>query len=161
MRQIANIDDLILASLKDGVKNGKEIISELNTEFGFLWQAKTSMIYPALRKLQNRGLIRKNEEKTNDVTITSIYYELTEKGLQQLKEFNKPPLPFFQNKQFKPPSLPFKRFHFWEKFVDTATIAEQLMSYKKHLIKELKRIDEKITELGEMEEYKDAFHDID
>ncbi|NVM52738.1 MAG: hypothetical protein HWN66_03460 [Candidatus Helarchaeota archaeon] len=33
--------------------------------------------------------------------------------------------------------------------------------YRKHLIKELERIDKKIQELREKEEFKEAFHDID
>lgn len=155
---------MILASLKDGEKNGKEIMSELNTEFGFFWQAKTSMVYPALRKLKFRGLIRKNEEKSDESTIYSTYYELTEKGLKVLEKFSRPfhpPFPFFPGRKFKPPSTPFKRFHFWEKFVDVSTIIEQLMSYREHLLKDLDRIDKKIQELREKEEYKEVFHEID
>ncbi|NVM55202.1 MAG: helix-turn-helix transcriptional regulator [Candidatus Helarchaeota archaeon] len=137
---------------------------ELNTEFGFFWQAKTSMVYPALRKLKNRGLIRENEEKSDESIITSKYYELTEEGLQKLQKFRRPfhpPFPFFQGHKFKPPSSPFIRFQFWEKFVDADTIIEKIISYREHLIKELERIDEKIQELRESEEYKEVFHNLD
>lgn len=155
---------MILASLKNGAKNGKEIITELNTEFGFFWQAKTSMVYPALRKLNKYGLIRKIEEESDDKTSSSTFYGLTEKGLQKLKKFRRsfnPPLSFFRDRKFKPPLSPFKRFYFWEKFVEVDVIKEQLLSYRDYLIKELSRIDKKIRELKEKEDYKEKFYDID
>ncbi len=139
-------------------------MSELYTEFGFIWQPKTSMVYPALRKLKNRGLIRENKEKSDEITNVGTYYELTEKGLQELKKFQRPfhpPLPFFQGRKFKPLSTPFKRFHFWEKFVDFETMIEHLMTYREHLMKELERIDKKVRELKEKKEYQEALQDID
>jgi len=161
---MAKIDFLILASLKDGEKNGKEIMNELNKEFGFFWQAKTSMIYPALRKLQKHGLIRENEEKSNESISYSKYYELTKKGIEDLESYNKPrnsKIPFFRGSTFKPPSSPFKKFHYWEKFVDAKSITDNIKSYRKHLVKELVRLDKKIEVLKEKEEYKKELKDLD
>ncbi|MHA1129637.1 MAG: PadR family transcriptional regulator [Candidatus Helarchaeota archaeon] len=149
--------------MKDGVKSGKEIMFELNSEFGFFWQAKTSMVYPALRKLKNRGLIKENEEKSDKIIITSKYYELTKEGEKKLEQYSKPkepPFPFFIGDKFKP-SSPFEKFHFWEKFVDTDGIVEKMKSYKKHLESELDRINKKIDDLKEQEEYKNSFQNSD
>jgi len=161
---MAKIDYLILASLKDGEKNGKEIMNELNKEFGFFWQAKTSMIYPALRKLQKHGLIRENEEKSKENMSVSKYYELTKQGIQKLEVYNKPKnskIPFFRGSTFKPPSSPFKKFHYWEKFVDVKSIIDNIKSYRSHLKKELKRLNEKIEILKKKEDYKKDLKNLD
>ena len=57
--------------------------------------------------------------------------------------------------------MPFMKFNFWKKFIEPETMVEQLEKYREHLIKELERIDEKIKELKEKEEYKEKFHDIE
>ncbi|NHI93352.1 MAG: PadR family transcriptional regulator [Candidatus Lokiarchaeota archaeon] len=158
---MSRIDYLILETLKDGEKNGKEIINELNTEFGYFWQAKTGTVYPSLKRLKVKGLIKENEEKSD---ASTTYYELTDRGARKLKGFHKPhhgPFPFATKFRFKPPSMPFMKFNFWNKFIEPETMIEQLEKYRLHLINELKRIDEKINELKEDDQYKEVFHDID
>jgi len=139
-------------------------MDELTTEFGFFWLPKTSMVYPALRKLEKRGLIKINKEHSDLITNVGINYELTEKGVKELEKFKTdfhPPSPFFKGEKFKPRSTPFKKFHFWKKFVDVETVIEHLLSYREHLEEELTRINEKVKELRNTKEFKDAFHEED
>ncbi|MHA1893699.1 MAG: PadR family transcriptional regulator [Candidatus Helarchaeota archaeon] len=157
---MTRIDSLILEILKDGEKNGKEVITELNNEFGYFWQAKTGTIYPALKRLKKRGLIKENVEKSD---VNTTYYELTDKGKHQLKSYHRHHRGVFHfpgKFRFKPPSMPFMKFNFWKKFIDPKTMVQQLEEYRKYLMEELKRIDKKISELKESDEYKEVFHEI-
>ncbi len=152
---MSRIDYLILESLKDEAKNGKEIISELNETFGYFWQAKTGTIYPALKRLKHRGLIQENEGKSDSNTT---YYELTDRGLRRIKDFKRGHHGFPGMFHFKPPSRPFFKFNFWQKFIDPQTRIEQLQKYRNHLAEELERIDElikKISQEAEQEEFND------
>ena len=157
---MSRIDYLILETLQDGEKNGKDIITELNTEFGYFWQAKTGTIYPSLSRLKKKGLIQENKDKSDEKTK---YYELTDKGKRKIRGFHRPhhgPFPFATKFRFKPPSMPFTKFNFWKKYIDPETMVEQLIKYKEHLQQEIERIDEKIKELKEKPEYKEEFKDI-
>ena len=153
---MSRIDLLILESLKDEEKNGKEIITELNETFGYFWQAKTGTIYPALKRLKHRGLIQENKAKTDDLTT---YYELTKRGLRRIKGFKRGHHGFPSMFHFKPPSKPFFKFNFWRKFIDPDTRIEQLQKYRTHLTEELKRIDELIKKISQETE-KEEFNDI-
>ena len=153
---MSRIDLLILESLKEEAKNGKEIITELNETFGYFWQAKTGTIYPSLKRLRHRGLIKENAQKSDDSTT---YYELTDKGLHRIKGFKRGHHGFPGMFHFKPPSKPFFKFHFWRKFIDPESRIEQLQKYRTHLAQELKRIDELIKKISQETE-EEEFNDI-
>ncbi len=79
-RRVTPIELLILLQLRKGPLYGYEIIKKLREEFKDVWEPKTGTIYPALRRLESRGLIRtevKNERE---------YYHITRLGEEALKE---------------------------------------------------------------------------
>jgi DNA-binding PadR family transcriptional regulator len=58
---------------------GYEIIKELKGVFGDVWEPKTGSIYPALRRLETKGLIKTELKEDRE------FYILTEKGSEALK----------------------------------------------------------------------------
>jgi DNA-binding PadR family transcriptional regulator len=48
---------LILLQLKKGPAHGYDVLQELCKQFGEVWQAKSGTVYPALRRLEEKGLV--------------------------------------------------------------------------------------------------------
>jgi len=78
--KLSPIELLILLQLKKKTMYGYEIIKELKKIFEGVWEPKTGTIYPALRRLETRGLIRTELKDERE------HYLLTEKGEKVMKE---------------------------------------------------------------------------
>jgi len=79
-RRVTPIEILILLQLKKGPLYGYEIIKKLREEFKGVWEPKTGTIYPALRRLEGRSLVR------TEVRDEREYYHITPLGEEVLRE---------------------------------------------------------------------------
>ena len=80
---ISPIQFLILLQLNKEPKYGYEILKTLKEQFNGVWEPKTGTIYPALRRLEERGFV------TTEVKENREFYSLTEKGRYLLKDIIK------------------------------------------------------------------------
>lgn len=80
IKRLSPIEFLILIQLKRKPMYGYEIIKELKKVFESVWEPKTGTIYPALRRLETKGLIRTELKEDRE------YYVLTEEGENVMKE---------------------------------------------------------------------------
>lgn len=79
-RKLSPIELLILLQLKKKPMYGYEIIKELKKIFEGVWEPKTGTIYPALRRLETRGLIRTELKEDRE------HYLLTKEGEKTMKQ---------------------------------------------------------------------------
>ncbi len=79
-KRVSPIELLILLQLRREPLYGYEIIKKLKEEFKGVWEPKTGTIYPALRRLEGRGLIR------TEVRDEREYYHITPRGEEALRE---------------------------------------------------------------------------
>ena len=79
-RRLTPIELLILLQLRKSQLYGYEIIKRLREEFEGVWEPKTGTIYPALRRLEGRGLIR------TEIKDEREYYHITPLGEKALRE---------------------------------------------------------------------------
>jgi DNA-binding PadR family transcriptional regulator len=79
----ASASSMIMAILKDGDSYGYEIVHKMReiTDGKLKWQEAT--IYPILKKLESDGNI-KSYWKINDGERSRKYYQLLDKGMEQL-----------------------------------------------------------------------------
>jgi DNA-binding PadR family transcriptional regulator len=79
----ASASSMIMAILKDGDSYGYEIVHKMReiTDGKLKWQEAT--IYPILKKLESDGNI-KSYWKINDGERARKYYQLLDKGMEQL-----------------------------------------------------------------------------
>jgi len=80
-RNLSPIELMVLLQLKLHPMHGYEIIKELKRKFEGLWEPKTGSVYPALRRLEVKGLV-----KTILKNGREIYY-VTELGEEFLSSF--------------------------------------------------------------------------
>ncbi|MDH4122524.1 MAG: PadR family transcriptional regulator [Thermoplasmata archaeon] len=75
----------LLALLTQGSKYGLQIINELSEMSGGFFDLKEGTLYPALRRLEERGYL-KSEWVERESGIPRRYYRITEKGKAVLTE---------------------------------------------------------------------------
>ena len=80
-KTISRVELLILAQLRQGPAHGYAILSGLKEELGIL--LKSGTLYPALRRLSKRGLI-KGKRVQQQVRPDAIEYSLTSQGEEVL-----------------------------------------------------------------------------
>jgi len=80
IKGISPIQFLILLQLNEEPKYGYEILKTLREQFRGIWEPKTGTIYPALRRLEERGFVVTERRGDKD------FYSLTDKGSLLLRE---------------------------------------------------------------------------
>ena len=75
----------LLSLLNQGSKYGLQIIVELRDMTGGFFDLKEGTLYPALRRLEERGYL-KSEWVERESGIPRRYYQITEKGRAVLAE---------------------------------------------------------------------------
>lgn len=78
--RISPIQFLILLPLRKQPMYGYEILKALREQFGDIWKPKTGTIYPALKRLETKGLVQTELKEEKE------FYSLTEKGEEVLKD---------------------------------------------------------------------------
>ena len=76
--RLSRVEILVLAQLRRGPSHGYAILSGLQEELGG-WKLKSGTLYPALRRLLHRGLI-KGRKVRQEERPDAIEYQLTAKG---------------------------------------------------------------------------------
>ncbi|MCU0861961.1 MAG: PadR family transcriptional regulator [Methanomassiliicoccales archaeon] len=71
---------LMLVVLRKGPMYGYEVLKRLREEFSGLWEPQTGALYPALKKLEEHGLLRSEQREGKD------YYSLSPEGGRWLEE---------------------------------------------------------------------------
>ncbi|MEM0449329.1 MAG: PadR family transcriptional regulator [Methanomassiliicoccales archaeon] len=71
---------LMLVVLRKGPMYGYEVLKRLREEFSGLWEPQSGAVYPALKKLEEHGLLRSERKEDKD------YYALSTEGEQWLKD---------------------------------------------------------------------------
>jgi len=71
---------LMLVHLRKGPMYGYEVLKAMREEFTGLWEPQTGAVYPALKKLEDHGLLRSDTREGKE------YYGLTDEGRQWLSE---------------------------------------------------------------------------
>src|SRR4051794_40069884 len=77
------LDMLILRTLQWGPQHGHGVGQAIRQSSADLLQIERGSLYPALHRLETRGLIR-SEWKTSDLNRRAKYYQLTVEGEKQL-----------------------------------------------------------------------------
>ena len=78
--RISTSQFLMLVILRKGPMYGYEVLKALREEFSGLWEPQTGAIYPALKKLEEHGLLRSELQEGKE------YYSLTEEGRKWMEE---------------------------------------------------------------------------
>jgi len=76
---------MLLALLVKGEKYGLEITKELRELSGGFFDLKEGTLYPALRRLEQRGFVESHWVE-REHGVPRKYYKLTERGLQAFRE---------------------------------------------------------------------------
>lgn len=82
-RRVSPVQIMLLLQLKHGPKYGYEMLKTIREEFEGVWEPQTGTIYPALRSLEERGILETETRGETD------YYLLTDKGDRMLNELGK------------------------------------------------------------------------
>ena len=77
------LEMLILQTLRRGAQHGYGISQAIRTGSNDLFQIETGSLYPALQRLEKRGLVA-SEWKTSDHNQRAKFYKLTPAGRKQL-----------------------------------------------------------------------------
>lgn len=72
--RISQIQVMILVQLLERPKYGYEILRGLRDDFTGVWTPKTGTVYPALRSLKQRGLVKRTG------STERAYYDITRQG---------------------------------------------------------------------------------
>jgi DNA-binding PadR family transcriptional regulator len=78
--RISTLQFLMLVFLRKGPMYGYEVLKAMREEFSGLWEPQTGAIYPALKKLEEHGLLRSEPQEGKD------YYRITEEGKKWMEE---------------------------------------------------------------------------
>src|SRR3989440_9353616 len=76
---------VVLGMIRLGKRTGYEIKSFVDVSTRFFWAASYGQIYPELKRLENAGLIRGKEDRTNGRRRKA--YELTAAGRRTLHDW--------------------------------------------------------------------------
>lgn len=166
-RKLSPIQLLILLQLKKKPMYGYEIIKELKKIFEGVWEPKTGTIYPALRRLETRGLIRTElKEDREHYMLTKAGEEALRQNLSQIeRELDFTKMYYRCISWHLPPMLkekivrkmlegehplmfwPFGFLHLTNEIEDEKTKLELLRVIREFIKKRLEVIDSKIAEL--------------
>ena len=78
--RISSSQFIMMVILRKGPMYGYEVLKALREEFSGLWEPQTGAVYPALKKLEDHGLLRSEAKEGKD------YYSLTEEGRKWMEE---------------------------------------------------------------------------
>ncbi|MCX7610327.1 MAG: PadR family transcriptional regulator [Ignavibacterium sp.] len=78
---------------------GKEISDYILQRFNGNWKPSHGMLYPILRNLEKKGLIKGYWEDSTDSKRFRRFYEITEKGLQAYDDYVKDIQPQIQESE--------------------------------------------------------------
>ncbi|HUL39978.1 MAG TPA: helix-turn-helix transcriptional regulator [Methanomassiliicoccales archaeon] len=78
--RISSSQFLMMVILRKGPMYGYEVLKALREEFSGLWEPQTGAVYPALKKLEEHGLLRSESQEGKD------YYSLTSEGRKWMEE---------------------------------------------------------------------------
>jgi PadR family transcriptional regulator, regulatory protein PadR len=78
------LDMLILRAVRPGPQHGYGISQAIRAGSHDVLQVETGSLYPALHRLEKRGLV-KSEWKLSEYNQRAKYYRLTAAGLKQLE----------------------------------------------------------------------------
>ncbi|MDD1747095.1 MAG: PadR family transcriptional regulator [Methanomassiliicoccales archaeon] len=78
--RISSMQFLMIVMLRKGPMYGYEVLKAMREEFTGLWEPQTGAIYPALKKLEEHGLLRYETREGKD------YYHITDEALKWLEE---------------------------------------------------------------------------
>ncbi|HBY64648.1 MAG TPA: PadR family transcriptional regulator [Solibacterales bacterium] len=78
------LDLVILQTLRLGQQHGYGIVQSIRARSGEVLQVETGSLYPALHRLEKRGLVRA-EWKSSENNQRAKYYQLTAAGRKQLE----------------------------------------------------------------------------
>ena len=78
------LDMLILKTLQWGEQHGYGISQAIRVNSGEVLQVETGSLYPALHRLENRGLLAADWKET-ETGREAKFYRLTKKGREQLE----------------------------------------------------------------------------
>ena len=81
--RVSPLQSVMLILLRQKPMYGYELLKALREEFEGVWSPQTGTIYPAVRRLEERGLVLVEKRDGTD------YYSLTEKGEGELQDFVK------------------------------------------------------------------------
>lgn len=81
-KRLSRVEITVLAQLRRGPAHGYAILSDLRGQLGG-WRIESGTLYPALRRLVERGLI-KGKRLPQDERPDAIEYQLTPKGQRVL-----------------------------------------------------------------------------
>jgi DNA-binding PadR family transcriptional regulator len=81
-QNISPVEFLILLSLKERQKHGYGVMKDLQEHFGSSWEVKSGTVYPALRRLEMRGLVKTSYEESEQ----KEYYAITPEGTREIEE---------------------------------------------------------------------------
>lgn len=80
------LDFLLLATLRQGPLYGLRIIQQLHDTTGGYFEFKEGTVYPALHRLEKRGLIRAELQPSDVGGPPRKYYGLTTNGHTELRQ---------------------------------------------------------------------------
>lgn len=83
---------LILGLLSEEALTGYEMKKIVDTRFSFFWSESFGQIYPQLKKLNEEGLIEEIDLKESENSKASKKYSITDKGIQELKQWLEEPV---------------------------------------------------------------------
>jgi DNA-binding PadR family transcriptional regulator len=78
--RISTSQFLMLVFLRKGPMYGYEVLKAMREEFSGLWEPQTGAVYPALKKLEEHGLLRSEPKEGKD------YYRITDEGRKWMEE---------------------------------------------------------------------------
>lgn len=78
--RISPMQFVLMVTLRKGRSHGYQILKDLREHFEGVWEPKTGAIYPALKRLQEHGLL--SSKMVDDKEL----YELSEEGSSWLRE---------------------------------------------------------------------------
>jgi DNA-binding PadR family transcriptional regulator len=78
--RISSMQFLMIVILRKGPMYGYEVLKAMREEFSGLWEPQTGAIYPALKKLEEHGLLRSESREGKD------YYHITDEARKWLEE---------------------------------------------------------------------------
>ncbi len=81
--RVSPLQSVMLILLRQKPMYGYELLKALREEFEGVWSPQTGTIYPAVKRLEERGLVLVEKRDRTD------YYSLTKQGESELQEFVK------------------------------------------------------------------------
>lgn len=80
------LEILVLKLLENDEKYGYQLISELKEKSRDMFTLKEGTLYPILYRLEDEGLVTSRWSEPKGKEISRKYYQITQKGSQELKE---------------------------------------------------------------------------